>query len=416
MISWRGTTGAGVCSERGGCRTPEDPNRPRIVMNPRDFANRIAEPASIDVSRIEQELTSYWKAAADQEGEKAVFKSCSCNLVVVVPDGRAAEDLPTVLARVAEWHPCRAIVAYGEPETEAPPDSGKSSMRAWIAAYCPTQQTDGPQICCEVVTLASRGEAFAQLPDTILSLLVPDLPIFLYWRSFSLEDLKLIERLRCFSHLVILDSHTTKRDPENRRHMQEFLASSSSRTMVRDLNWARLSAWRDLIAQFFNPPSLRPYLREISEVEIDRSIDYPGSLPTRTLLLTGWLATRLGWKRLSSRKHEDYWISSWEGPGGEILVRLAGRVKSPGESAGIASIKLRTRSGIVFSVDRKEGESCLTATAAGSGPHIVHSVLEEPEDEASLLIRELNFTGEDEGFPAAFAEANSLEQSFKDGS
>jgi|GEM_PF-2782652 len=162
-----------------------------------------------------------------------------------------------------------------------------------------------------------------------------------------------------------------------------------------------------------SPPSLRHYVREIGEVEICRNLEAPGSLPTRTLLLIGWLASSLGWERLSAHRSGDEWVSRWKSGSGQVIARFTGSITGEGKPSGISAVTLRTRSGAVFSVSRKEGEPRIIATVAGIDSALSHSVIEEPMDEASLLIRELSVIGRDHVFESAFDLATALEGSFE---
>jgi len=133
---------------------------------------------------------------------------------------------------------------------------------------------------------------------------------------------------------------------------------------------------------------------------------------TRTLLLTGWLASRLGWQRISADRSGDQWFSRWKSERYEVRVNFTGTVSPPNQAPGINSIILRTRSKAEFSVLVEEGSSCFKAIASFEGTRLEHSVPQELLDEASLLIRELSQTGEDAVFKAALAEALDLEKAF----
>jgi glucose-6-phosphate dehydrogenase assembly protein OpcA len=374
------------------------------------MSSNLGMPVAVDAAVIDQELTSMWKT--EDESEKAAIRACSCNLVVIAHDREECELLPELLARVAEWHPCRSLIAFREDEDPAPELPGSAGMRAWIHAQCSVSPAGGPQTCCETVTVGARGRSVSDLPNILVSLLVPDLPVFLYWRSFWPEDRELAEKTARFADLLIVDSHASKDDPQNRERLLSLLTSAPEGLSVRDLNWSRLTAWRDLIAQFFDPPSLRRYAREISEVEILRTVGSPSNIPTRTLLLTGWLASRLNWRRTSVGRQDGQWISHWNGPGGEVVVRFIGMPVELNQTPGISSIILRARSGPSFTVVREKGSSCITASSEGIGPVLVHSVIEDARDEAGLLIRELSLAGHDHGFRQVLTEVLALEQSF----
>jgi glucose-6-phosphate dehydrogenase assembly protein OpcA len=377
--------------------------------NGSDFGSR----AQVDVAAIEQELRQLWKSASGREGEPAVIRACSCNVVVLAQNRAEAEAFQPVLSTVSEWHPARFLITYRDAGTNAGDAASRPTIRAWISAHCSLPISGGPQICCESITLAATEAAVADLANTLSSLLVPDLQVFLYWRSFRQAGDDLVQRLARFADLLIVDSHASKDDPDGRRRLLEIITDRPAGISVRDLNWARLTPWRDLLAQFFDAPSARDQVHDISYVEINRSIAAPGSIPTRTLLLTGWLAGRLDWQRVGVERHRDHWTSRWKSPRGKVTVKFTGNPVRSGEPAGIDSVDLRTRSGGMFSVVRRPDSSCITAHASGAAARMVHTVPGRDPDEATLLVQELSLTGEDVGFQEALAEALALETSFR---
>ena len=100
------------------------------------------------------------------------------------------------------------------------------------------------------------------------------------------------------------------------------------------------------------------------------------------------------------------------GKNGEIIVQFTGSPAAAAEVAGISTVTLRARRGAEFSVGIEKGSSCFQSIASIQGSRLVHSVPQEPTDEASLLIRELSQSGEDIGFKEALAEALALGKSF----
>jgi len=382
-------------------------------MNEMRQDTRFGTPIPVEVAAIEQELASLWKSTS--EGEGTVARACSCNLIIVSQDSDEAAALLPILASLAEWHPCRTLLAYRETAGQEPAQAAPPHIDAWISAQCSIPSSGGPQGCCEVITLAASGEAAQELPYTILPLLIPDLPVFLYWRSFRESDRRTVEHLARFSHLLIVDSHRSKDDLENRERLLGLLSRPPSGIAVRDLNWSRLTPWRDLITQFFDVPSSRHYARELSEVEINRSVAVPGSIPTRTLLLTGWLAHRLSWRLISAERSGEQWFSRWHSQAGEVLVRFTGSLSESDQVPGIGSVLLRARDGAEFEVARQKGATCMTASARLPGSTRMHSVPADPMDESTLLKQELSLVGQDTGFQAALAEAVSLEKRFRNG-
>jgi len=378
-------------------------------MSKNQLSINVQSPLEIPIESVEKELSSFWRNAASQQG--TMVRACSCNLIAVARDKREADALFSVMALVAERYPCRSIIAYREKEHDRTACSDQPHMHAWISAHCTLPFSSGPQVCTEIIAVAAYGEASSNLHNTVASLLVSDLPVFVYWRSFGADEQTLIENLARFSHVLIVDSHVLKDDVHNRDRLFELLNRPPAGIAVRDLNWARLTAWRDFIAQFFDSPSARPLLHEISEVEIRRAV-VPGSIPTRTLLLTGWLASRLGWKRTSAQRHGDEWVSRWSSSGGEVVVRFIPESFASEQEAGINTVSLRTRSGPTLAVTR-QGTSSMTASASQNDRHTVHSVPQDEMDERSLLVQELSLSGEDSMFKEALAAALALEKSFE---
>jgi glucose-6-phosphate dehydrogenase assembly protein OpcA len=368
-------------------------------------------PVVADPEAIEQELRAFWSSTSGDSTEQSMVRACSCNLVVLARDRREAAGVLPVLAKVSEWHPHRAIVIC-PPGREASAVEGPL-IQAWLGAQCAVPSAGGTQVCSESITIETSERAVGDAPNLVSALLVPDLPAYLYWRSFSEADLELAAFLARFASVLIVDSHASTDDREKRDELLELLTGRLSGLPVRDLNWERLTAWRDIVAQFFDPPALRHMAREITQVEVERDIAATGHIPTRTLLLTGWLASRLGWEGLSAERAGDSWESVWTGPGGTVTVHFSGRLAGSGSTPGISSIALKTASGAVFRARKDAGSFCIVAESQGAGMDFVHSVPLPGLGEENLLARELSLAGEDPSFAEALRQAIELERRFR---
>jgi hypothetical protein len=113
------------------------------------------------------------------------------------------------------------------------------------------------------------------LDNAVASLRVSSLPAAVWWRTGgpqALEDLAaLVDR-------IVLDLD----DPAEAWARVPALASHAA---VSDIRWARLTRWRDLLAQFFEVPEVRSttYSR----------VDIRGADRHDAALLAGWLKSRL---------------------------------------------------------------------------------------------------------------------------
>ena len=99
-----------------------------------------------------------------------------------------------------------------------------------------------------------------------------------------------------------------------RQKMANQARSQWPKIMISDMNWGRITTWREMIAGFFDVPAQRPYLDEIGHVNIQYAIT-PGPREgrhgpvnrTQALLMAGWLAWGKllwlwGWARRLSRE------------------------------------------------------------------------------------------------------------------
>jgi glucose-6-phosphate dehydrogenase assembly protein OpcA len=221
--------------------------------------------------RVDQEtLTRLRKEYAKLPPEKTTFQNT---------DTRGF----SVSEAIAAQNPCRVI-------TLCPTLGMEEGVNAQVSAYCPIQKSGRNNlICCEYITLRGTKASLNQVGDLVSSLMVSDLPKFVWWKATPNPDQDLFRQLADCCHCIILDSCYFS-DPESEfLKMQELIESE---TYVADLNWHRLSAWQELTAAAYDPPERRDSL-----VEIDRvTIDYEKGNAAQALMFLGWLASRLNWE------------------------------------------------------------------------------------------------------------------------
>ena len=199
------------------------------------------------------------------------------NLIVYVENERYRDWVSERAWRIADKHPSRMIAL----------DAVKGHHGTKVQAQEP-QQDDAPKIFREGVELGVDGIRAAQRVQFVEALLVKDIPCVLWWaadRLFSSETfaglLKIVEH-------VILDSSGTDTEPNALREFSSYFSDKKD-VALGDLAWMRLDPWRDVIAQFFDEPSMRDELLAIRRVTISAGSD------SEMLYLAGWLASRLGW-------------------------------------------------------------------------------------------------------------------------
>jgi len=259
-------------------------------------ANRARVP---DVARIEAQLAELWRGTAG-DGDP-VTHACTLNLVVVCSDGM--EDLQAatnLVARVAETEPGRALVVSFPEDNRQDGDAEGGSvdgMQVYVSAHC-HRGADGTQICSEQITLEARGAGRELIPATVLQLLVGQLPVYTLWRRQEFGDDPLPRALLDMSDRFIANSGN-RHDPLRAiRGLQRFAASVSGEGRTADISWERVECWREALASFFDAPTLRPSMEQITGLAIEASGPAgDGHVTAAGAYLAGWLASRLGWKR-----------------------------------------------------------------------------------------------------------------------
>ena len=144
----------------------------------------------------------------------------------------------------------------------------------------------------------ARGETGPELISVVLPLTVSGLPIYLWWRAEDFAMPAYFDQILRVTQHVIVDSARFAATGADLRALAAWLEKHSGRIRLSDLNWARTTPWREVMAQCFDSPDRRPYLQRIRELRIEYEMESArlSTQRAQSLLLTAWLATRLGWE------------------------------------------------------------------------------------------------------------------------
>lgn len=356
----------------------------------------LGERTHIDVRAIERELSQLWKQAAEGEsGEKqrSVTRTCVLNLIVITGGGRVAERATEMIAKLTARHPNRAIVI------SAAPNSPKDQLDAWVQAHCLLPSPGRSQVCGEQITIEARGAAVDRVPGAILPLLVPDVPVMLWWPRGEPFDDPRFARLADMVDRVIVDSATFDAPADGLRRMAGMLGT----TRVSDLSWSRLTPWRELTAQFFDTAAMAAHLAEITRVVVDYEVR-AGAPDDRSqaLLLLAWLASRLGWRQAAGAQG----LTRPDGQAVAVELRQAEPKEDVLDRLAALTIECQRAR---FSVARDSQPDCAVARSEVQGmPPLQRKVRLERLDEAGLLGEELQLRGRDETYEQTIRSAAAL--------
>jgi glucose-6-phosphate dehydrogenase assembly protein OpcA len=371
-----------------------------------NLSGSTVEGSTVDVGKIERELTSLWQQASmDEDG--GVIRSSTANLVIYVSGEFDTASLDDLIADITATHPCRAIVIVVDH------DQQQSSMNAQVTSRCTLPTATSKQVCCEQVSLTASGARINEVPSAVAPLLVSDLPVFLWWRAVpSLQD-KVFSRLVDLSDRVVIDSARFNDPARDLAALARILRDTPRWTAVSDLNWARLTAWRALLAGFYDVREYRTLLDHLSCVLIEHSPCQITGAPVsaRALVLGGWLASRLGWKLLernnaSGSSHQFI----FEANGRRITMefRPTTRKIEPGR---ISAVTFETSAGrpAYFKVRRSTDSTRIETTATLDERMRGQRVLSyESLSESALLTKELDILGHDRVYEQAVLGAADL--------
>jgi glucose-6-phosphate dehydrogenase assembly protein OpcA len=260
---------------------------------------------TLDVEVVEGHLAELWKriAGGDAEDDIAVLRARVANLLVFVANAELLDEVRQMMLDLTAIHPCRVLMMHGareEPEQD---------IEMSVESYCQSdKRTGAKRLCCEEITLKAQGSFVSELPSAALPLLVSDLSTFLWWRDVAQTgDKVFLNLVRAADRLVIdsADFEDTRRDLLEINRL--FAKADSMRVGISDLNWARLTFWRGLLADFYDVPAYRGWLDNIDRVLIDYvgPERAPDTVAPQALLIAGWLAGRLEWKLTGGSQAED---------------------------------------------------------------------------------------------------------------
>ncbi|HEX8890450.1 MAG TPA: OpcA/G6PD domain-containing protein, partial [Pyrinomonadaceae bacterium] len=181
---------------------------------------------------------------------------------------------------------------------------------------------------------------------------------------------------------------------------------------VSDLNWGRLTAWRMLMASFWDVPDYLPYLEKIDSitVEYDPPDVAPDQIAPKALLVVGWLASRLGWSFQGKDKSEEGASFKLQANGRDLNILMR---PSSGEwqiDGMLVSFMMSSKdSGTEFRVSFSEDRKRLETEASIGGARSVGRVLSyEQKTEGQRLSRELTLLQRDVIYEEALTFAVQL--------
>lgn len=367
---------------------------------------------TLDVEVVERQLADLWKhTAADPASNEdaAVLRARVANLLVFVANETRHTEAAKMMQELTGRHPSRVLLLLGQRE------AADRDIELSIDSFCETdKRTRAKRLCGEQVTLSASGKFRAELPSAALPLLVSDLPTFLWWRDKIDENDKVFSDLVQAADRLVIDSAEFA-DPARELVSTRALFKNRKKLAVgiSDLNWARLTSWRALLANFYDVPSYQPWLDAVDEVQIDYVApdETPKAVAPQALLFAGWLASRLKWtveQEPMTRVEGESTIGMLDKDGRTIKLHLNRVDQGERPQGRLVRVELRSRhegSGF-FRVSRSDDNVHLLSEAeTASGVHRGRVLPVRNRSAAQLLSREMEILSNDNIYGEAVAFA-----------
>jgi glucose-6-phosphate dehydrogenase assembly protein OpcA len=364
---------------------------------------------TINVDAIERELTALWQQASQDEEHGGVTRASMFNLLVYVPSRAEAAKLDEMLTDITAARPCRAILIVAD--GEAP----EETLTAEVTSRCTLPSASSKQVCCEQVTITAGGAQADEVPSAVAPLLLTDLPVYLWWHAIPrIADKALFRRLVDLSDRVVIDSANFRHQEADLASMAVVLKDTPRWTALSDLNWARLTAWRALLAGFYDIADYRPLLGRLKQVTIRYAPPTADSsvIPTRALLLAGWLASRLRWSiQPGSAKRTSESTSFEISVDGRTFRLEFAHTRREIETGHLALVTLETDEDqpVSFTVRRSaDGQRIETSVTRGEQKSAQRILSYEGLSETQLIGKELEILGHDRVYEQAVLAAGEL--------
>ena len=359
----------------------------------------------VNFGEIERELGKlrYMAAGEPARGEVIALRSSLLNMVVYSEDDEDAELAGRLIGNLASNHPSRALVVV------ARPSAADSTIETRLAAHCHLTSNREQCVCCEEVTLHVSGRAASHLHSLIAALLIPDLPVYVWWTEPVPEAGHELEELLQVADRLIVDSEAFSDQLVELLRLARFAAKEPA-TGIGDLSWGRLTAWRQMLQQQRQIAEMRHHLSSVESVEMQYSARNGKRYPAQALFFLAWLAGDLGWDvSEATRRGDDHLAFPHNGRKIDLSLQP---VDYPDVDPGcLTSVRIACRSETahaVLTISRAHDAQHVTIQSEHRGATTESHVVIPCTDTGGALAQELDLLPNDAQFGRVLSRAVPL--------
>ena len=263
---------------------------------------------AMSAAEIERELA---RLRVNEDGTLGARASV-LNLIMVTNEEYAA-GVTRVVSELSESYPSRVVLLISDPDEKEP------NLEVGLSAFCGLRRgmPGRGQVCAEQIKIHVEGPPARHLESLTGPLLIPDLPVFLWYPNGEVPRLPERDGMATLADRLILDSGAAD-DCEAALRAVASLVEGEGVPAVGDLQWAALSPWRSLVADLLAPAEQAGDILGIHRAQIL----YGRAGECQALLMVGWLSNALNWRPESASRLEEGRAFYFAGPSGNVTVEL----------------------------------------------------------------------------------------------
>jgi glucose-6-phosphate dehydrogenase assembly protein OpcA len=344
----------------------------------------------IGLDHVDAELRKHWDAAGRSTPTRTMTLVALCETREHVPVAERA------MAHATARHGARSLLV-----------EWCGGAEARIDARVTLRRSPRGEPCSESIHLLVHGDARTFVPDAVSRLLAPDLPALIWWVGDLPDQEVLLDRVATVARATIAIVDANAMDLRD-LPVLDGLARRTAKVALADFCWQRLRTWQELMARFFDVPEAAADLEQPRALQIrfqKRARD-PEPVSNQAALYAGWLATRLGLRKVDWPTESRARLVS---PEGELLLDFTS-VDRPGVFEGsLVDVTLHAGDG-TYRVHRSEEDSGVICWEGErpNAPFPNQCVRTHVLDDGALLDRILQRPLRDPLYEASLAAAASL--------
>lgn len=264
----------------------------------------------IKVSEIESALDALWEKNKDSD----TIRASLFNLVIYVKKDMREEYLQKIAKTIISKYPCRMLVVTEHENCD------EDFLKCSVSDLIPHENS---HMFCEVIHFEVSESRRDDIPFVVLPHLLPERPVYLLWGDDPLVKDPISIKLENRATRTIFDSEAAA----NMVDFSNMVLAHQSKVLcdIGDLNWARLSPWRNLFSNAFNNEMEFRCIESAENIHIvynTKESEYFSHNKIQATYFQGWIATKMGWDLQTVLGTPDELSFKYNAPHGNVSLTL----------------------------------------------------------------------------------------------